>query len=200
VLAGWVRQATTAQTGKAFPEFGGLGPGSHLVIVLSSHIDATHPNTPVVGGDELQHVVDSDRADHQDPSDSLSQGELTTRGSRTGLSEFRATMRHGRPAGERDVATRSQLCQPQGSKSAPPTERRTSSRTGIGTQRRPAPAIRAGPLTRRTGTSAQTAAGQGCKRCQLSNRTRHGSIIARAYDNVPARCLAVIILGNHSQH
>ena len=97
VPAGWVRQATTAQTGKAFPDFGASAPGSafnptnygyfwwvepttgvtayyalgfggqlvevvpslHLVIVVSSHVDETHPNTPVVGGDELQHLVDA---------------------------------------------------------------------------------------------------------------------------------------------
>ena len=69
-------------------------------------------------------------------------------------------------------------------RSAPPTGR-TSARTGIGTQRRPAPAIRARPLRRRTGTAAQTAAAQVGKRCQLSNRTRHGCIIAHLYDNAP---------------
>ena len=68
--------------------------------------------------------------------------------------------------------------------SAPPTEKPSAS-TGIGTQRRPAPVIRAGPLRRRTGTAAQTAAAQVGKRCQLSNRTRHGCIIAHTYDNVP---------------
>ena len=68
--------------------------------------------------------------------------------------------------------------------SAPPTEKPSAS-TGIGTQRRPAPAIRAGPLRCRTGTAAQTAAAQVGKRCQLSNRTRHGCIIAHTYDNAP---------------
>jgi hypothetical protein len=68
--------------------------------------------------------------------------------------------------------------------SAPPTEKPSAS-TGIGTQRRPAPAIRAGPVRRRTGTAAQTAAAQVGKRCQLSNRTRHGCIIAHTYDNAP---------------
>jgi hypothetical protein len=73
--------------------------------------------------------------------------------------------------------------------SAPPTER-TSARTGVGTQRRPGPAILAGPLRRRTGTAAKTAAAQVGKRCQLSNGTRHGYIIAPTYDNAPGRCLA----------
>jgi hypothetical protein len=75
--------------------------------------------------------------------------------------------------------------EPQGSKSAPPTAR-TSARAGIGTQRRPGRAIPAGPLRRRTGTAARTAAAQVGKRCQLSNRTCHGYIIAHTYDNVRA--------------
>ena len=70
-------------------------------------------------------------------------------------------------------------------RSAPPTERRTSARAGIHIHRCPAPAIRARPLRRRTGVAPQTAAAQVCKRCQLSDRTRHGCIIAHAYDNAP---------------
>jgi len=58
--------------------------------------------------------------------------------------------------------------------SAPPPTERTSARRGIGAQRRPGPAILAGPLRRRTGTAAKTAAAQVGKRCQLSNGTRHG--------------------------
>jgi CubicO group peptidase (beta-lactamase class C family) len=97
VPAAWVRQATTAQTGKSFPDYGGSAPGSafnptnygyfwwvepttgvtayyalgfagqlievvpslHLVIVVSSNVDETRPGAPVVGPDEVQHLVDT---------------------------------------------------------------------------------------------------------------------------------------------
>jgi len=87
-------------------------------------------------------------------------------------------------ASQRDLAACGQLPRAAREQSAPPTER-TSARTGIGTQRRPGPAILAGPLRRRTGTAAKTAAAQVGKRCQLSNGTRHGYIIAHTYDNAP---------------
>ena len=67
-------------------------------------------------------------------------------------------------------------------RSAPPTDR-SRARTGVGTQRRPTPAIRVVPPRRRTAAAAETAAGQIGKRCQLSNRTCHGCIIAHTYDN-----------------
>ena len=35
------------------------------------------------------------------------------------------------------------------------------------------------------GTAAKTAAAQVGKRCELSNGTRHGYIIAHTYDNAP---------------
>jgi hypothetical protein len=94
------------------------------------------------------------------------------------------------PAGEPLPASETwrrvgRYAEPQGSKSAPPTAR-TTARAGIGTQRRPGRAIPAGPLSRRTGTAARAAAAQVGKRCQLSNRTCHGYIIARTYDNVRA--------------
>ena len=97
VPATWARQATTAQTGKAFPDIGGSAPGSawnptnygyfwwveptsgvtayyalgfggqlievvpslHLLIVVSSNVDETRPGAPVVGPDEVQHLVDA---------------------------------------------------------------------------------------------------------------------------------------------
>ena len=93
----------------------------------------------------------------------------------------RTVFRLGEPARPGRVSAATRAARQQ---SAPPTEK-PSARTGIGTQRRPAPAIRAGPLRRRTGTAAQTAAAQVGKRCQLSNRTRHGCIIAHTYDNAP---------------
>ena len=45
--------------------------------------------------------------------------------------------------------------------------------------------IPARPLWCCTVTAAQPAAAQVGKRCQLSNRTRHGYIIAHTYDNAP---------------
>ena len=64
-----------------------------------------------------------------------------------------------------------------------------------GHERRPAPAIRAGPPMRRTGAAAQTAAAQVGKRCQLSNGTRHSCIIAHTYDNVPGVAWPAVPLG-----
>ncbi len=96
VPTAWVRQATAAQAGKAFPAYGSSAPGSawnptnygyfwwvepttgvpayyawgyggqlievvpslHLVIVVSSYVDATKP-APVVSLDEVQHLVDA---------------------------------------------------------------------------------------------------------------------------------------------
>jgi CubicO group peptidase (beta-lactamase class C family) len=96
VPTAWVPQATAAQAGKAFPDFGSSAPGSafnptnygyfwwvepttgvpayyawgyggqlievvpslHLVIVVSSYVDATKP-APVVGLDEVQRLVDA---------------------------------------------------------------------------------------------------------------------------------------------
>jgi hypothetical protein len=87
-------------------------------------------------------------------------------------------------ASQRDRAVCRQLPRAAREQSAPPTER-PSARTEIRTRRRPGPAILAGPLRRRTGTAAKTAAAQVGKRCQLSNGTRHGYIIAPTYDNAP---------------
>ena len=92
-----VRQATTGQAGKSFPDYGSSAPGSafnptnygyfwwveptsgvtayyawgsagqlievvpslHLLIVVSSNVDETRPGAPVVGPDEVQHLVDA---------------------------------------------------------------------------------------------------------------------------------------------
>jgi len=97
VPTAWVRQATTGQAGKSFPDYGSSAPGSafnptnygyfwwveptsgvtayyalgfggqlievvpslHLLIVVSSNVDETRPGAPVVGPDEVQHLVDA---------------------------------------------------------------------------------------------------------------------------------------------
>ena len=110
VPAAWVRQATAAQAGKAFPAYGSSAPGSawnptnygyfwwvepttgvpayyalgyggqlievvpslHLVIVVSSYVDPTNTRT---SRQSRRGAAPGrrDRANHQDPSDSLSQ-------------------------------------------------------------------------------------------------------------------------------
>ena len=97
VPTAWVRQATTGQAGKSFPDYGSSAPGSafnptnygyfwwveptsgvtayyalgfggqlievvpdlHLLIVVSSSVDETRRGAPVVGPDEVQHLVDA---------------------------------------------------------------------------------------------------------------------------------------------